>query len=262
MDGLLMFDLTDRVAVVTGAASGIGAATARLFADAGAAVALSGYAEDGHDVDAVRDQIEAAGARAIAVEADVRSVGQVESLVTAAVEAFGRLDIVVANAAYARLVDSAELDDEQWRDLLDVDLAGVWRTFRAAIPHLRAGGGGRLLATASTVGTVEAWPAHVHYSAAKAGVLGLVRSLAAELGPDGITVNAVAPGIIQTPQTLDEVNSLGPHGVALTGERQPIRRVGRPDDIGFAYVYLASDEASFLTGQLVVVDGGRTLQHG
>jgi len=182
--------------------------------------------------------------------------------VNTAAETFGRLDIVVANAAYTKQVPCEELDDTQWEDLLDVDLTGVWRTFRSAVPHLRAAGGGRLLATPSTVGTVEAWPFHGPYPAAQAGVRGLVRSLAAELGPDAITVNAVAPGIIETPQTLDPVNSLGPEGIALTGDRQPIRRVGRPDDIGHAYVYLASDEASFVTGQLLVVDGGRTLQHG
>jgi 3-oxoacyl-[acyl-carrier protein] reductase len=262
MDGLLMFELTGKVAIVTGAGSGIGAATAVALAAAGASVVLGGYEADGHHVEAARARIEAAGGHAVSVDVDVRSSEQTQALVDVATQQFGRLDIVVANAAYARLVPAEELDDARWADLLDVDLGGVWRAFRAAIPVMRAGGGGRLLATASTVGTLEAWPEHVHYSAAKAGVHGLVRSLAAELGPSGITVNAIAPGIIETPQTLDAANSLGPDGVALTGERQPVRRVGRPEDIAHAFVYLASDEASFLTGQLVVVDGGRTLQHG
>lgn len=257
-----MFELTDRVAIVTGAASGIGAETARVFARAGAAVVLAAYGPDGHDIDAVCDEIVAAGGRAIALETDVRSTVDVEALVSAAVETYGRLDIVVANAAIARRVPAVELDDDAWNNLLDVDLAGVWRAFRAALPVMRAAGYGRLLATASTAGALEAWSEHAHYSAAKAGILGIVRSLAAEVGPDGITVNAIAPGIIETPQTLDGVNSLGPAGVASTGDTQPVRRVGRPSDIAHAYLYLASEQASFVTGHTLVVDGGRLLVRG
>jgi 3-oxoacyl-[acyl-carrier protein] reductase len=254
-----MFDLTDRVAIITGAASGIGAETARQFAAGGARLVLAAYGPDGHDADAVRDAVVAAGGDALVCETDVRSTADVDALVAAAVEAYGRLDVVVANAAIARRVPAEQLDDDQWNDLLDVDLTGVWRLFRAAIPVMRTAGWGRLLATTSTVGSIEAWTEHVHYSAAKAGIVGLVRSLAAEVGPDGITVNAIAPGIIETPQTLDAVNSLGATGIAGTAAAQPIRRVGRPADIAQAFRYLASEEAGFVTGHTLVVDGGRTL---
>jgi 3-oxoacyl-[acyl-carrier protein] reductase len=257
-----MFRLDGRVAVITGAASGIGAATAVLFAQAGADVVLADYPSDGHDVEAVRSGVVAAGRRAMVVEVDVRSTEQVDRLVGRALEAFGRVDVVVANAAIARLNPSASLGDRDWADTLDVNLTGVWRTFRAAIPTMAAAGYGRLLATTSTVGTFEAWEAHAHYSAAKAGISGMVRTLGAELGPDGITVNAVAPGIIETPQTLDSVNSLGPDGVAATAARLPVRRVGQPDDIAGAFLYLACERTSFVTGQVLVVDGGQLLVRG
>lgn len=257
-----MFRLDGRVAVVTGGASGIGAATALAMAQAGADVVIGTYSPDGHDAGQVYSQIRSLGRRALVTEVDVRDTAAVDSMVTEAVTTFGRIDIVVANAAIARLVPSADLSDQDWQELLDVDLTGVWRTFRAAMPHLVSQGSGRLLATASTVGTIEAWAAHVHYSAAKAGIAGLVRSLAAELGPSRITVNAVAPGIVETPQTLDAVNSLGAQGIRETAARVPARRPGRPADIAHAFVYLASDEAEFVTGQLLVVDGGRTLLCG
>ena len=203
-----MFDLTDRVAIITGAASGIGAATARVFAQAGADVALAWYAGDPHDVEPVREAVQAAGRRALVAH---------------------------------------------------VDLTGVWRVFRAALPHMRAAGYGRLIATSSVAGTVSAWPEHPQYAAAKAGIVGLVQNLAVDYGPDGITANAVAPGVIETPQSLDPVNSLGPEGVAAVAPKVPVRRVGVPEDIAYLYCFLASSEAAYVTGQLIVADGARSL---
>jgi 3-oxoacyl-[acyl-carrier protein] reductase len=254
-----LFGLDGQVAVVTGSASGIGAATARVLASAGADIVLATYPSDSYDVRPVRDWVTATGRRAVTVEVDVRSRQDVCRLVEAAVAELGRLDIVVANAAIARRRATLTMTEAEWLDIMDVNLAGVWRTFQAAVPHLQQTGGGRLLATTSTAGTLEAWEEHAHYCAAKAGLTGLVKTMAAELGPLGITVNAVAPGIIETPQTLDEVNSLGAAGIAATAATQPVRRTGRPEDIAYAFAYLASREASFVTGHVLVVDGGRTL---
>jgi 3-oxoacyl-[acyl-carrier protein] reductase len=254
-----VFDLSGRVAIITGASSGIGAATARRFARAGAALVLSDYAPDAHDIGAVINDITAIGGKVEVLNLDVRDTAAVNRLVDRAITSFGKLDIAIANAAIARIAPFGNMSEADFETTLDVDLTGVWRLFRAAVGPMVANGSGRLVATASTVGVLEAWNAHAHYAAAKAGIVGMVRSLAAELGPSGITVNAVAPGIIETPQTLDEVNSLGARGIAATARSQPIRRIGRPEDIAAAFQFLASEAGAFIAGHTLVVDGGRTI---
>jgi 3-oxoacyl-[acyl-carrier protein] reductase len=254
-----VFRLDGRVALVTGAASGIGAATARTLAEGGCDLVLGWYAGDPHDVAPVAASVEEFGHGCLAVEADLSDPAASGRLVAAALERFGRLDVVVANAAIARDVPAAELDDERWHALLDLDLGAVFRCFRAALPTMVEAGWGRLLATSSIAGAVQGWARHVHYTAAKAGIAGLVRGLAVEAGPHGLTVNAVAPGVIETPQSLDPVNSLGPEGVADFAARVPVRRNGRPEDVAHVFRFLASEEAAFLTGQTIVVDGGVTV---
>ncbi len=253
------FRLDGRVALVTGAASGIGAATAEVFADAGADIAAGWYPPDPHDVEPTRRAVEASGRRCLAVEVDVSDTDSVSGFVSHTIAELGRLDVVVANAAIARDASTAELDDDQWSGLLDVDLGGVFRSFRAAIPHMIDAGWGRLLATSSIAGAYQGWARHAHYTTAKAGIVGLVRTLAVELGPHGITANAIAPGVIETPQSLDPVNSLGPEGVRDFAARVPVRRNGQPEDIAHTFLFLASEEASFLTGQVLLVDGGVSL---
>lgn len=254
-----MFNLTGRVALITGAASGIGAATARVYAEAGADLALAWYPPDGHDIEPVRKAAEKAGRRVVVAEVDVTKTADVDALVAQAVSELGGMHIVVANAGIARKVELEDLDDEAWNKVVDVDLNGAWRCFRAALPHMQRAGYGRLIATSSVAGTVSAWPQHSHYAAAKGGLVGLVKSLAVEFAADGITANAVAPGVIRTPQALDPVNSLGPEGVDAAVAKIPAGRVGNPEDIAYVYQFLASAEASYVNGQLLVVDGARSL---
>jgi 3-oxoacyl-[acyl-carrier protein] reductase len=174
----MTFDLTGRVALITGAASGIGAATARIYAAAGADLALAWYPPDGHDIEQVRQAAEKAGRRVVVEAVDVTQTAQVDALVSRAVRELGGLHIVVANAGIARRVGLQDLDDTNWNKVLDVNLNGVWRCFRAALPHMQRAKFGRLIATSSVAGTVSAWPQHSHYTAAKAGLVGLVKSLA------------------------------------------------------------------------------------
>jgi len=254
-----MFDLTDRVALITGAASGIGAASARSFAQAGADVVLGWYPPDGHDIQPVLAEVTAAGRKALVQAVDVASSESVDRCVAEAISQFGRLDIVVANAGIARTVPTLELTDAAWKAVLDVNLAGAWHCFHAALPHMVRAGYGRLLVASSIAGTVYAWPDHVHYAASKAAVVGMIRTLAIEFGRHGITANAVAPGVIASPQSLDPVNSMGPEGVAAAARINPTGRGGTPEDVAALYVYLASAEAGFMNGQLMVMDGGRSL---
>ena len=255
-----MFSLAGRVALITGAASGIGAATARIFAEAGADLALAWYPPDGHDIEPVRRAVQQAGRKVVVAAVDVTKTADVDALVAEAVARLGGMHIVVANAGIARrVVEASDLDDAAWNRVIEVDLAGVWRCFRAALPHMQRAGFGRLLATSSVAGTVSAWPQHPHYTAAKAGLVGLVMTLAVQFAANGITANAIAPGVIRTPQALDPVNSLGPEGVDAVARKIPVGRVGTPEDIAYVFQFLASAEAAYVNGQLLVVDGARSL---
>ncbi len=254
-----MFELKNQVAVITGAASGIGAATARVFAAAGADVALAWYPSDPHDIELVRRDVEASGRRCIVEAVDVGVSADVDRLIARTVAELGAVHIAVANAGIARRVPLEKHDDDAWNRVVNVNLQGAYRVFRACIPHMREQGFGRLLATSSIAGTVSAWPQHLDYVSSKAGLVGLMQTLAVEFGPFGITSNAVAPGTIRTPQALDPVNSLGPDGIAELADKVPVGRVGDPEDIAYVFAFLASQEASYVNGQVIVVDGARHL---
>lgn len=252
----MAFDLTGRTAFITGGASGIGAATARRFAQAGANVAIAYHPSLEHDPTPVVRDIEGAGARALALPVDVRRTDAVEAAVARTIETWGRLDIAVANAGIARRAAAETITDEEWNTVLDVNLTGVWRVFRAAIPIMKQARFGRLLATTSTSGVPKAWIEHAHYTASKAGIVGLCATLAVELGSYGITVNAVAPGVVESPQSLDPVNSLGPEHLHEYVQQIPVGRVGTAEDVAALYLYLASREAGFINGATLTLDGG------
>lgn len=250
--------MTRKVALITGAASGIGQALAVAYARQGVAVVGGYYLADPHDPQHTRNLVEEARGECLMLALDVTDSQSVDELVEQAVSAFGRLDYAVANAGLLRRAPLLEMTDDAWNAMLDVDLTGVMRTFRAAVRHM--GEGGALVAISSIAGGVYGWQDHAHYAAAKAGVPGLCRSLAVELAGRGIRCNAVIPGLIETPQSLDSKNSLGPEGLAKAAKTIPLGRVGRADEVASLVRFLTSEESSYLTGQSIIIDGGLTVR--
>lgn len=247
-----------RVALITGAASGIGQALALAYAQTGVAVVGGYFPGDPHDPAQTERLVSDAGGRCAMVPVDVGDAGQVERFAQAAVERFGRIDCAVANAGLLRQATLTEMTDAQWMEVINVDLSGVMRTFRAAARHM--GEGGAMVAVSSIAGGVYGWENHAHYSAAKSGVPGLCRAVAMELAPRGIRCNCVIPGLIETPQSLDPVNSLGPEGLKQAANGIPLGRVGRAREIATVIRFLTSDDASYVTGQSVIADGGLTVR--
>ena len=251
--------LEDGVAVVTGAASGIGREIAIEFAESDATVVVSDVdAEGGEDaVEAIRDR----GGEASFVEADVTEMADVERLVETVDERYGRLDCAVNNAGYGSERSAThEQTPESWHRVVDVHLTGVWRCLRHELAYMLDHGGGAVVNTGSVLGLVGT-PMTAAYTAAKHGVLGLTKTAALEYAEEGIRVNAVCPGYIETETMLNEVGL--DEDPALRAEfegRHAMNRLGLPDEIAAATVWLCSDDASFVTGQSLAVDGGYTSQ--
>jgi 3-oxoacyl-[acyl-carrier protein] reductase len=244
-----VFDLTGKSALVTGASGGIGGAVARLLHGQGAAVALAGRNEA-----SLRKLADELGERAHVTPADLAAPDGVAGLVAAAGEAVGKIDILVNNAGLTRDNLALRMKDDEWQDVLDVNLTASFRLCRAVLRGMMRERWGRIISISSVVG-VTGNPGQVNYAASKAGMIGMSKALAAEVATRGITVNCVAPGFITTAMT-DMLNEQ--QAEQLTG-RIPAGRFGAPDDVAACVVFLASDEAGYVTGQTLHVNGGMAM---
>jgi NAD(P)-dependent dehydrogenase (short-subunit alcohol dehydrogenase family) len=247
-----MFDLTGHVALVTGGNGGIGLGMARGLAKAGARIAVWGRQPAKNE--AAVTELERLGTEAAAFACDVADEAQVVAQMAATVDRFGRIDSCFANAGYGRPGRFLDTSLEDWNAIVSVNLTGVFLTFREAARHMvERGGGGRLVAT-SSIGSIHGMPAQPHYSATKAAVNALVRSLAVELARHDIQANAILPGWIETDATAPAVAHERLYETVR--RRTPARRWGRPDDLEAVAVYLAAPESRFHTGDVLTVDGG------
>ncbi len=254
-EAIVPFRLQDRVAIVTGAGRGIGREIARAFARAGAQVVVATRtAAPGEKT--VR-LIEEEGGRATLVAVDLSERDAAVSLVEGVAAAFGRIDIVVHNAGVFPFVTVDEISDEDLESTLNVNLKAAFWLTKAAAPMLRKAPSPRLLFTSSLSGARFSAPTMVHYGASKAGLNGFIMGAAVEYAPDGITVNGVEPGAILTDAFKQAAS---PEQQKAAADGTPLGRLGKPEDIANAMLFLASDEASYITGQTIVVDGGLSVR--
>ncbi len=244
-------DLTDRVAIVTGSARGIGRAIALKLAEVGADIVVNDIAAATDTLESTANEIRALGRQALAVTADVSSPEDVSRLVETAASNFGRIDILVNNAGVTRDQLIMRMSDEEWDTVLNIDLKSTFLCTRAVLRHMLRQRWGRIVSIASVVGIIGN-AGQANYASAKAGVIGLTKSIAKEVGSRGITANAIAPGFIESRMTeqLDEKQRQ-----ALL-EHIPLGSIGTPRDVAEAAAFLASEEARYITGQVLNVDGG------
>jgi 3-oxoacyl-[acyl-carrier protein] reductase len=247
------WELDDRVALVTGGSRGIGRAIALRLAEEGCDVAVN-YLASFAAAEEVADAIRGAGRRAMAVKADVASPIEVESMVMLVEEELGPVDVLVNNAGIHKHHKSWEMSVEDWQRIIDVNLTGAYLTTRLVGPSMAERGWGRIINISSVV-AMSGTDHEAHYAASKAGMHGLTKSTALELSPMGVTVNAVAPGWIRTDMTGDATEE----EMAEAMREIPLGRIGEPEEIAAVVAYLASPDASYVTGQVIHVNGGMGL---
>lgn len=249
--------MSEQLALVTGAGIGLGRATALALAETGYRVMVTDVLiEEGQSV---VTEIRERGGNAEFHALDVTDTPATNTVLEKIQSHHGALSALVLNAGIARTLPLVSLQDEAWDETLNVNLKGMMRVMRAAIPGMQENGAGAIVCLSSIVGAVLGWSDHIPYVASKGGVMGMVRSAALEFAGNGIRVNGIAPGVIRSAQTLDPVNSLGEDGLAAFAETVPLGRVGNPEDIADVAVFLLSDKARYLTGQVIAVDGGTTI---
>jgi NAD(P)-dependent dehydrogenase (short-subunit alcohol dehydrogenase family) len=249
--------LADRVALITGGASGIGKATAQLFLEEAAKVVIADL--NAEALDGAFGDLRAVSSQVVGVPGDVRLMKDAAAMVRAAVDTFGRLDILFCNAGITSVMPISELSEEEWDAVIDTNLKGMFTLVKQAVPQMKSQGGGTIITMGSEMGIV-AVPESPAYNASKGGVIMLTRSLALDLIRHNIRVNALCPGITRTPLLQREVDeSLDPERTAREqAEWAPIMRVADPSEIAHGALFLASDESSFAVGSCLVLDGGYT----
>ncbi len=248
-----MSGVEGKIAFITGSGSGIGRATALVLAKGGADVVVCDVNMTGAEEAA--QEMRNLGRRALALRVDVTSLNEVEQAVAQTKSELGAIDILLSNAGIAEQVAFAEMTEAQWDRMFDVHLNGAYNCFRAVLPGMRERNWGRLIST-SSMGAFTGGVRLSHYCAAKAGIAGLTIAMASELARTGITVNAVAPGVIDTPM----VHESPPQWVERMTKTIPMRKLGKPEDIAYAVAYLASEEAGFVTGQILSPNGGSYME--
>jgi NAD(P)-dependent dehydrogenase (short-subunit alcohol dehydrogenase family) len=248
----------DQVALVTGAGSGLGLATAKAFAEAGASVVLADWHEE--SVRSAAEKLSARGYKAIACRCDVADDAQVEAMVRTALETFGRLDAAYNNAGVQNvLAETADTTREDYDRVMGINLRGVWSSMKFELQHMRKQGSGTIVNCSSLGGLVGGAERGI-YHAAKHGVLGFTKSAALEYAARGIRINAICPGLIQTPMSEQMVAAGQGDALKALEKSIPMARVGRAEEIASAVLWLCSDASSYVTGQSISVDGGFTMR--
>lgn len=250
-----MFALANKVAIVTGASSGIGRATAKLFAEEGAKVVVAARRQA--ELEALVAEIEDADGTAIALAGDVTDEAYAKALVDLAVEKFGGLDIAFNNVgAVGPMGPISDLSLKGWRETLDANLTSAFLGAKYQVPAMVERGGGSLIFTSTFVGHTVGMPGMTSYAASKAGLIGLTQVLAAEYGAKGVRVNALVPGGTDTPASITNAPDAGPEVLAFVEGLHALKRIAQPQEIARAALFLASDASSFTTGSALFADGG------